>query len=58
MLCQEFLFLLLKSLLKFIFNFLFLVFKLFLEIKKALINVFHLLKLKSLELLLYLLKQL
>lgn len=58
MLRQEFLLLLFKSLLEFIFNFLFLILKLFLEVKKSLINVLHLLKLKSFELLLDLLKQL
>ena len=58
MLGQEFLLLLLESLLKFVFNLLLLVLKFFLEVKKALINVLHLLEFKSLELFLNLFKEL
>ena len=58
MLGQELLLFLLEPLFKFIFDLLLFIFKLFLQIKEAFINIFHLLKLKSLQFFLYLLQQL
>ena len=46
---QEFLFLLFKSLFKFVFDFLFLIFKFLLQIKEAFVNIFHLLEFQSFE---------
>ena len=56
MLGQELLLLLFKPLLEFIFDLLLFVFKLLLQIKESFIDIFHLLKLKSLQFFLYLLK--
>jgi len=55
MLGQEFLLLLFEPLLEFIFDLLLFVFKFFLQIKEALINIFHLLKLEPLQFFLHLL---
>ena len=54
---QKFLLLLFEPFFKFILNFLFLILKLFLEIKEAFINIFHLLKFEPFKLFLDLLKE-